>query len=161
MATIKVQSIAEPRKSSSDFTYTDLKLDLELNYTRNNEFLKRKEVKDLKIDYDYAAVRNSIFNLFNTVPGQRILNPYFGLGLQKYLFLPVDEDTARQIGNVVLRGLSDFEPRVKINGIDVAVDEVNQQYLITLVVTIITIDPVRGFRLVGLLSNTGFNFTEA
>ena len=159
MATIKVQSIAEPTKSQSNFLYTDLKLDLKLDYTRNNEFLKRKEIKDLKIDYDYAAVRNSIYNLFTTIPGQRILNPYFGLGLQKYLFNAVDEDVARLIGNDILRGLTTFEPRVRVNSIDVAADEENQQYVITLILSLLTIDPVTGFKLVGILSNNGFVYT--
>jgi len=159
VATIKVQSIAEPEKSESSFLYTDLKLDLQIDYTKNNEFLKRKEVRDLQIDYDYAAVRNSIFNLFTTIPGQRILNPEFGLGLQKYLFNPVDEDIARLIGNDILRGLNIFEPRVRANSIDVVADELEQQYTITLILTLLTIDPVTGFRLVGILSNTGFTFT--
>jgi len=159
VATIKVQSIAEPSKTESDFLYTDLRLDLQLDYTRNNEFLKRKEVKDLKIDYDYAAVKNSIYNLFTTIPGQRILNPYFGLGLQKYLFNPVDEDIARLIGNDILRGLTRFEPRVRTNSIDVVADELNQEYIITLIISLLTIDPVTGFKMVGILSNSGFNFT--
>lgn len=160
MATIKVQSLAEPKKAKSDFSYTDLKLDLEIDYTQNNEFLKRKEIRDLKIDYDYAAIRNSIFNLFTTIPGQRILNPYYGLELQKYLFLPVDEIRARLVGNEVLRGLSIFEPRIKVNGIEVSADIINQQYVITLIVSAITINPTTGFRLVGLLSNSGFTFTQ-
>jgi len=160
VATIKVQSLAEPKKASSNFTYTDLMLDLKVDYTQNNEFLKNKEIKDLKIDYDYAAVRNSIFNLFNTIPGQRILNPYYGLNLQKYLFYVADEIRARLIGNEILNGISTFEPRIKINNIDVAVDTLNQQYVITLIVSIVSIDPTTGFKFVGLLSNSGFNFVK-
>ena len=87
MATIKVESIASPKKAVSNFTYTDLKLDLEFDYTQNNELLKNREIKDLVVDYDYAAIRNSIFNIITTIPGQRILNPVFGINLQKYLFL--------------------------------------------------------------------------
>ena len=157
MATIKVQSIKQPTKAKSAFTYTDLRLDLELDFTKSNEFLKKKEIKDLKISYDYAAVRNSIFNLFTTIPGQRILNPTFGLGIQKYLFLPVNEDTALIIGNDILRGISTFEPRIRVDSINVSVDETNQQYLLTLVLTILAVDPT-SFKLVGVLSNTGFNF---
>lgn len=158
MATIKVQSIKKPEDSTSTFTYTDLLLDLELDYTQNNEFLRRKEIKDLKIDYDYAAVRNSIFNLFTTIPGQKILNPFFGLDLQRYLFLPVTENNAYDIGNIILKGISTFEPRVRVQNINVAPNEVNQQYVITLILSIVTIDPTTSFRLVGVLSNTGFTF---
>jgi hypothetical protein len=52
VATIKIQSIAKPEQSTSKFTYTDLLLDLKIDYTKNNEFLRRKEIKDLQIDYD-------------------------------------------------------------------------------------------------------------
>jgi phage baseplate assembly protein W len=160
VATIKVSSIAEPTKSTSDFTYTDLKLDLEFDYTRNNEFLKKKEVRDLKIDYDYAAVRNSIFNLFNTIPGQRILNPTFGLNLQRYLFTPINEATGYALGNEILNGINAYEPRVRINSINVESDEVNQQYIVTLIITVISIDTSSSFKLVGTLSNTGFFFNN-
>ena len=158
MATIKVESIAEPSKSKSKYTYTDLELDLQFDYTRNNEFLKRKEVRDLKIDYDYAAVKNSIFNLFNTVPGQRILNPTFGLNLQKFLFNPISEAIGYSIGNEILDGINKFEPRVRVKTINVQSDEVNQQYNITLIITMITIDTSSSFKLVGTLSNSGFFF---
>jgi len=160
VATIKVESIAEPSKTNSDFTYTDLKLDLEFDYTRNNEFLKRKEVRDLKIDYDYAAIRNSIFNLFTTIPGQRILNPTFGLNLQKYLFLPIGETVGRSIGNEILKGINTFEPRVRVQNINVQSDEVNQQYIITLIVAMVTVEATRSFQLVGTLSTSGFFFNN-
>ena len=158
MATIKIESIAEPSKSTSKYTYTDLGLDLQFDYTRNNEFLKRKEVRDLKIDYDYAAVRKSIFNLFNTIPGQRILNPTFGLNLQRYLFTPTSEAVGYSIGNEILDGINKFEPRVRVKTVNVQSDEVNQQYIVTLIITMVTIDTSSSFKLVGTLSNSGFFF---
>lgn len=160
MATIKVESIARPEKAVSNFTYTDLKLDLDFSYTQNNELLKNKEIKDLVVDYDYAAIRNSIFNIITTVPGQRILNPNFGINLQKYLFLRVSETTARNIGNDILNAISKFEPRVKIQNINVEVDETNQQYEITLTLVMFTLETTSSFRLVGTLSNSGFFFNN-
>lgn len=159
MANINIKTLAQPAKTSSTFTYTDLKLDLELDYTKNNEFLKRKEVKDLKIDYDYAAIKNSIFNLFTTVPGQKLLNPLFGLNLPRYLFYPVSETVAYSIGNEVLAGITNFEPRVAIQKINVQADEVNQQYVIRLILTMIGIDNT-SFELVGTLSNSGFFYNN-
>lgn len=160
MATIKISSIAEPDKPASKFTYTDLKLDLEFNYTQNNEFLKRREIKDLEIDYDYAAIRNSIFNIITTVPGQRILNPYFGTNLERYLFNRVSESAAKNIGNELLKSLITFEPRVIVQNIDIAVDEVNQSYVITLTLNIASVNSASSFQLVGTLSNTGFFFNN-
>jgi phage baseplate assembly protein W len=158
VATIKIESVAQLDKSQSSFTYTDLKLDLEFDYTKNNELLKRKEIKDIKIDYDYAAIRNSIFNLLNTVPGQRILNPYFGVNLQKYLFNRVTEIQAMNIGNDIVQAISKFEPRVVVQNVNVEVDEVNQQYNILLTLGLVGIDTTSSFRLVGTLSNSGLFF---
>ena len=158
MATIKIESVAQLDKSQSSFTYTDLKLDLEFDYTKNNELLKRKEIKDIKIDYDYAAIRNSIFNLLNTVPGQRILNPYFGVNLQKYLFNRVTEIQAMNIGNDIVQAISKFEPRVVVQNVNVEVDEVNQQYNILLTLGLVGVDTTSSFRLVGTLSNSGLFF---
>lgn len=158
MATIKVNSIAQPKKPASKFTYTDLLLDLEFSYTQNNEFLKNKEIKDLEINYDYAAIRNSIFNIITTIPGQRILNPYFGTNIERYLFNRVSEINARSIGNEILQSISNFEPRVTVQNIDIAVDEISQSYVITLSLNIATVETASSFQLVGTLSNTGFFF---
>jgi len=158
VATIKIESVAQLEKAQSNFTYTDLKLDLEFDYTKNNELLKRKEIKDIKIDYDYAAIRNSIFNLLNTVPGHRILNPYFGVNLQKYLFNRVTEIQAMNIGNDIVQAISKFEPRVVVQNVNVEVDEVNQQYNILLTLGLVGIDSTSSFRLVGTLSNSGLFF---
>ena len=159
MANINIKTLAQPAKTSSSFTYTDLKLDLELNYTQNNEFLKRKEIKDLKIDYDYAAIRNSIFNLFTTIPGQKILNPAFGLNLPRYLFYTVSESIAMSIGNEILAGITTYEPRAAIKKVNVQVDEAGQQYIIQLILTMIGVDN-SSFELVGTLSNSGFFFNN-
>jgi len=159
VANINIKTLEQPVKTSSDFTYTDLKVDLELDFTKNNEFLKRKEIKDLKIDYDYAAVRNSIFNLFTTVPGQKLLNPAFGLNLPRYLFFTVSESTAYSIGNEILAGITAYEPRVAIRKINVQADETNQQYIINLILTMIGLDNT-SFELVGTLSNPGFFFNN-
>ena len=160
MATIKVTSIREPKKSNSSFTYTDLKLDIEFDYTRNNEFQKKKEVRDLTLNYDYGAVRNSIFNLFNTLPGQKILNPLFGLNLVQYLFQPLNEVTANLIGTRILDGITTFEPRVNILNINVVVDEANAQYIVTLVINVPSIRTDSSFSITGILSNSGFNFVN-
>lgn len=160
MATIKINSVAEPVRPASNFIYTDLKLDLEFEYTQNNELLKKREIKDLKLDYDYSAIKNSIFNIITTVPGQRILNPYFGVNLQKYLFSRVSETNARSIGNEILQAIINFEPRVTIQNIEVAVDEINQQYVISLILSVAAVPTASSFRLVGTLSTTGFFFNE-
>jgi phage baseplate assembly protein W len=158
VATIKLDSVSAPKLPVSNFTYTDLKLDLDFEYTKNNEVLKKREIKDLKIDYDYSAIKNSIRNVISTTPGEKILNPYFGTNLQRYLFLKITEVNAMSIGKEILQSLVKFEPRVRVNNINVATDEVNQQYLVTLDLAIVSVPSASSFKLVGTLSTSGFFF---
>jgi phage baseplate assembly protein W len=92
------------------------------------------------------------------VPGQKILNPFFGLNLIQYIFQPLSEALANNIGNDILKGLTSFEPRVNVERINVAVDEPNAQYVVTLIVSMPTIKTDTSFKLVGTLSNLGFRF---
>jgi hypothetical protein len=64
-----------------DYTYKDLEMDLKIDYTKTSPLNNFKEQKDIVVDYDVAAIKNSIFNIFTTIPGQKLLNPPFGLNL--------------------------------------------------------------------------------
>jgi len=159
MASIAIQSLAAPPKNADGFTYKDLHLDLKYSYTRNNQLLKRPEVKDIVGDYDYAAIKNSIFNIFTTLPGQKILNPAFGLNLMQYLFRPCDTVTATLIGQEIQAGLTKWEPRIKILQINVIAYTDTQTFSITLVISVPQIGP-NSFQLVGTLSTSGFYFNN-
>ena len=159
MASINIKTVQKPAETYQGFTYSDIKLDLEFDYTRNNELLKTQEIKDSINSLDYDAIKTSIFNLFTTIPGQKILNPYFGLNLVQYLFDPVSKNIANSIGNEILNGISTFEPRVSVKKIDIVVDEVNSQYIITLTVSAPRITNT-SFKLIGTLSNSGFYFNN-
>ena len=155
MATIKLQTLAKPPQLARNFTYSDLHLDLTYDFTQNNEFLRKKEIKDIIVDYDLGAIRNSIINLFLTIPGQKILNPFFGINLVQYLFEACDEYTAQIIGQAIQEGITTFEPRVKITKIRVIAQQDDQTYAITLVINVPTLNNV-SFQIVGTLSNSGF-----
>lgn len=178
MAAIKLNSLKEPKKSISTFTYSDMHLDIEMQYTKNNELLKQTEVRDLALSYDYGAIRNSIFNLFTTIPGQKLLNPFFGLNLIQYIFEPCTKDTAELIGQAIYDGITLYEPRVELKKVQVvaitakgrAKDPYSQidvrfipadadanQYHIMLIINVPTIAPT-SFTLVGTLNNSGFFF---
>jgi phage baseplate assembly protein W len=185
MAKVTLQTIAKPESSTSGFTYSDLHLDIDFKYTKNNEFLKTQEIKDIIADNDYAAIRNSITNLFLTIPGQKILNPVFGLNLFQYLFRPCDTITANQIAKEIFSGITKFEPRVEVLLVEVIAlngskqlgpdlnpfnsglrqREVQNQigdgntYQVNLNLRIPQIG-TGSFQLVGTLSNSGFFFNN-
>jgi phage baseplate assembly protein W len=155
VANITITSLKKAPKTTQGFTYSDLKLDLAFDYTRNNELLKQKEIKDIVNSYDYDAIKNSIISIFTTIPGQKILNPFFGLNLVQYLFEPVNEITAKNIAADIEYGINTFEPRITLRNIEVAYSEERQIYNILLVFTLPQINN-KSFQLVGTLSNSGF-----
>lgn len=168
MASIKLQSLVEqPTKSTKGYTYNDLHLDFVPvygkspfgAYTQNNEFQREQEIIDIVVDYDLAAIRNSLFNLFVTIPGQKILNPYFGLNLMRYVFEACDEDMANLIGNEIVQGVTTFEPRVSLRKVRVVADPDNQQYTITIDFKVPTLGTT-SFQLFGTLSTSGFIFNN-
>lgn len=159
MASINVKSLRKPVETYQGFTYSDLKLDLQFDYTRNNELLKNKEIKDSVNSLDFDAIRNSIFNLFTTIPGQKILNPAYGLSLAQYLFEGVSQNNGYLIAQEIVEGINKYEPRVYVNNVDVVVNVDQQQYDITLTITVPRITN-QSFRLIGTLSNSGFYFNN-
>lgn len=67
-------------------------------------------------------VRESICIILRTRPGERILLPDFGCGLDQYLFEPNSVATLRLIQEEVKRALARWEPRIKLDDVRVAVN---------------------------------------
>jgi len=67
-------------------------------------------------------VRESICIILRTRPGERIMRPDFGCGLDRYLFEPNSIATLRLIQEEVKLSIQRWEPRVTLNDIVVAVN---------------------------------------
>jgi phage baseplate assembly protein W len=158
VATIKLQSLNKPQQLQQGYTYSDLHLDLLYKYTQNSELLHTQEIKDIVVDYDLGAIRNSIINLFLTIPGQKILNPLFGINLSQFLFEPYDADTSQIIGQTIQDNITTFEPRVTINKIRVIAMPEDNSYEITLILGVPGLN-YKSFQIAGVLSNSGFYVT--
>lgn len=140
-----------------DYTYKDLEVDLEIDYTKTNPLNNFKEQRDIVVDYDVAAIKNSIFNIFTTIPGQKILNPTFGLNLLYYLFTGITSENARMLGDTILKGITRFEPRVTVDNIDITTDYDNQQYTIDLFLSVPSLN-IKGLQIKGTLAESGYYF---
>lgn len=114
MGNIKIRSLPTVTQQSREYVFSDLKLDLTISYTRSNDAAAIKEKKDAELDYDLQAIRNSIQNIFLTSPGEKILNPQFGSDLRDFLFMPVNETTARMISDRIAFNIKVWEPRVRL-----------------------------------------------
>lgn len=64
-------------------------------------------------------VRQSIWTILQTEPGERIMRPTFGCGLRAYLMKPNTSATRALIQRDVERALASWEPRIKVDAVSV------------------------------------------
>lgn len=153
MAAIVIDTLS--RLKAERPIYTDLRLDLDLNLTYDPRLESKDTIKDIKVSYDVEAIKNSLFNLFTTSPGQKILNPVYGLNLLQFLFTGITNENARVMGETILRGIEKYEPRVTVSKIFVFPDFDNNTYEIGLRLDVPTLN-IKGLGLKGTLSESGF-----
>jgi len=70
------------------------------------------------------SVRQSIKIILQTRPGERLMRPAYGGGLESFLHEPNTLTTRRRISDLVTASLERWEPRLLLDRVDVwAVDE--------------------------------------
>tara|TARA_B100000214_G_C23523884_1_gene426309 strand:- start:30 stop:452 length:423 start_codon:yes stop_codon:yes gene_type:complete len=68
------------------------------------------------------AIKSNLLNFLLTGKRERVLNPGFGSGLRELMFQPLNDTLKGQIEELVLGGVSEFFPTVRINDLDVGLD---------------------------------------
>ena len=154
MAAIVIDEL-KARDNYSKPLYTDIKLDLKTDTYRDPRLESKLTIKDISASYNLDAIKNSLFNLFTTMPGQKILNPIYGLNLMQFIFTGITEVNARTIGELILNGIKKFEPRIEIKKIYVVPDYENHLYEIGLLLDVPTLN-INGISLKGTLSESGY-----
>lgn len=143
---------------SAGSTYRDLSLDMKIeNRVLPRGLFREDNVTDIKNSEDEAAIQNSLINIFNTTPGEKLLAPEFGLDLKRYLFDPLSEDIAQNIGDTIIIGLQQWEPRVIVTRVHVMTDFDQNQYIISLFIEIPTLN-ISQATYNGILNTEGFTF---
>ena len=136
-------------------TYTDLSLEMSMKSPSGRSQVHSNSFKsDLKLDTDYKAISNSLLNIFNTSPGEKILSPNFGADLRRYLFEPVSEQTGQIIGDVILKAVKLYEPRVLVDNINILAFPENNTYQIDVYLKIPALNN-KDFTFTGTLSDAG------
>jgi phage baseplate assembly protein W len=69
-----------------------------------------------------ANVQDAIRVILRTDLDERLRLPEFGAGLGRYLFEPNTVATRHQLEGRILRSLAAWEPRIAVEGVDVAAD---------------------------------------
>jgi len=67
-------------------------------------------------------VRQAILIIIQTVLGERVMRPDFGVGLRALVFEPVNRTTMALVHNTAERALIEWEPRIDINNLEVTSD---------------------------------------
>ena len=159
MALIKLTDTAASDLDNSSlqhgYLYKDLFLDLETSVYYNKELNKNSVLKDVQGLFDENAVKNSITNIFLTAPGEKILNPEFGLDLRRYLFEPISEFTAFSIRDDIRNRLPNMEPRIEIDAVSVVPNPDLNEYNIDMQINIPSLN-VYGISLRSTLNNNGY-----
>lgn len=133
MGSININYIRKPNITKSEHLYSDIKLDLELDHIITGNYPKSKtEIKDVRVAYDEDAIKNSLTNLLNTNPGQRMLYPEYGLNFKRLLFMPVSDTTASLIGTMINDVIYKWEKRVEVQKIYVTPIRSEGKYIIGL-----------------------------
>ncbi len=68
---------------------------------------------------DDAAIRQSIFIIVFTVPGERVMRPDFGCEIHSLIFWPANYQTAALAERYVREALARWEPRILVQDVDV------------------------------------------
>ncbi len=97
--------------------------------------------RDARVAWSVGAqnIRESIRIILTTEPGERLMLPAFGAGLQRFLFEPNTVTTHRRIEEAVLQSLDRWEPRITVSEVRVQPDAQDPQAaLVTVRYTLVT-----------------------
>jgi phage baseplate assembly protein W len=139
------------------YLYKDIRFDLTPSFLQGRELNSTRETTDLDPLFDKEAIINSLKNILSTTPGEKLLNPLFGLDLRDYLFETVSENKAFFLGNAIYTGILVQEPRISVDLVEVIADIDEMEYIINLELSIPELE-IYKLTLKGVLSLDGYNF---
>ena len=76
----------------------------------------------LRTAHGEDAVRQSIWAILSTAPGERVMRPDYGCGIHDLVFDVLDAATAGTVTRVVREALAAHEPRIAVLDVYVAPD---------------------------------------
>ncbi|MDQ3779332.1 MAG: GPW/gp25 family protein [Chloroflexota bacterium] len=106
--------------------------------TSANAFLGRGWAFPLGVEADGAAamvaddedIRQAITIILGTNPGERVMRPDFGAGLNSFVFEPVYPTTMARVKTRVSEALIDWEARIDVLGVSVTTEPAERNCLL-------------------------------
>ena len=112
--------------------------------TRTKQFIEDKDTRvSVGIDFPFArvpnqdgyfkstkttieSIKNNIKLLLQTQQGERVFQPRLGMGLRRFVFEQINENTQIEIENDIVDTFKTWLPFVSLKRIDVDIDSENQ-----------------------------------
>ena len=79
------------------------------------------------------SVRQAIWLILSTAPGERVMRPDFGCGIHNLVFAPNSPGTAGQVIGEVRRALVRWEPRIDLLEVDAVPDQAQPNRLLIVI----------------------------
>lgn len=89
--------------------------------------------KNVRTVSEEEDIRQSLFILFSTTAGERVMQPAYGCELRSMVFENITENTATVIKNIIERAVLFFEPRIDLDFVDLNTEQIDQGILNILV----------------------------
>jgi phage baseplate assembly protein W len=67
-------------------------------------------------------IKESLYILLSTKPGERVMMPDYGCDLNKMVFQAIDASLITQMEDIIQRAILYFEPRILVEKIDISAD---------------------------------------
>lgn len=157
MSKLVLDNIPRINDITVDYLYSDLHLDLVSKYSITDSFNNNGQINDFKVDYDYDAIRNSIYNLFTTSPGQKLLDPQFGLDFRKYLFENLTKEMALSLRGDIYAKIRKYEPRIVLTDVSITIYEDENEMDVDIYFNIPALN-INDASLFGALNKNGYYF---
>ena len=87
------------------------------------------------MNYDtFSSEKTKLINLMSTGEGERIMQPLFGLGMEKYIFEPITSELQQRIQSEITNKITFWLPNLNIDkiNVDIVTDIDRNQIDITL-----------------------------
>jgi phage baseplate assembly protein W len=111
MAIILGQKLVKDTETYNDYAI-GITLPIQItNVAFNQSFQTRQQIS------------SNILNLLLTKRGERVMQPEFGIGLENFLFEPIDDDTQSRIENEIERTITKWLPYVVIEDLIVDIND--------------------------------------
>ncbi len=80
-----------------------------------------------RLDYaaDAQCLREALWNVLMTDPGERLMRPAFGAGLGRWIGQPNTASTRQLIASSITAAIAKWEQRVAVSGVSVTTDPAN------------------------------------